>query len=400
MKFVFSILGYHPDLTGGAWRYANGLAECLSGRGHEVQVIVPKARPELKDEEILNGVQIHRMPRSNTKNFFSAWHHDNNEMKRCLRRGMFDKESMLMNHHGYLSPGFTAWDGRFRTVAFHGPWALEFKLSKSGNSANIVKKMTLSAIAGWMHRLESKTLSHAAEIYTVSRYSAENVSRLHHLGTSPPTTVIYAGTDYKHFSPRSSQQKQELRSRLQLPESGFLFGSVRRLDRRMGLDLLIDAFGLARKSNPELRMVIAGKGPQEEELKARVRDMGLEDAVKMVGFVSDDDLPTFYSMLDMTVMPSLDLEGFGLTTIESLGCGTPVLCSSSGANPEVIGGLGQEFIFESNNVRSLAESLIDFGGGARHIPGEDACREYALSNFTWNRTASLVESSFDRLRSR
>jgi glycosyltransferase involved in cell wall biosynthesis len=393
MKIIFSIMGYFPDLVGGAWKYASGLAEALAERGHEVGVIVPQARPDLPLREELNGVHIRRLPRpSQPGGFMRTWVSDNRELKRVIESGELDPDALFINHQAYMGSGFRSWKGRAKASVFHGPWSEEFLLAKNISLQKFPRRQALKMAASWMHRVEEKAIRHAGHVLTASDYAGEKFRQTHPLAPVGSLTNIHAGTDYGMFNIPGEQLTQELRRRYQLTSDNFVVASVRRLDRRMGLDLLLEGFAMAFKKCPELRLVVAGKGPQAGELEARIDDLGLRGAATLAGFVSDGDLPAFYGMADLTVMPSLDLEGFGLSTIESMGCGTPVLASSSGANPEVAGGLSDELIFRSGDPADLAGKLLAASSGQLKLPGPDMCRQYALDHFHWHRSAEIVEA--------
>lgn len=384
-------MGYFPDLVGGAWKYAAGLGEALAARGHEVTVLVPQASAELPLDEMLRGVRIIRLARPpGVTSFHRVWRADNHALRAYFDSHFTDPSTMVINHQAYMSAGFQHWTGPLRASVFHGPWAEEFLLAKNAASQPFHKKLFLHGIARWMKAMEKNALMHAQNALVASEYAAEKLSQTHQIKLNRVEN-IHAGTDYDHFDIPGPHRIREMRSRYGFEASHFVIASVRRLDRRMGLDLLIDGFARAWKQRPELRLIIAGKGPQADELAAKIRIMGLDSVAKLAGFVSDTDLPVFYGAADLTVMPSLDLEGFGLSTIESMGCGTPVLVSSSGANPEVVGGLSPHLIFKTGDPVSLADKLISVRSGHVQLPVDIQCRDYALQFFHWNRSAKILE---------
>ncbi|MCD8533988.1 MAG: glycosyltransferase family 4 protein [Verrucomicrobia bacterium] len=391
MKFLFSIMGYFPDLVGGAWKYAAGLGEALAARGHEVTVLVPQASAELPLDEVLRGVRIIRLARPpGVTSFHRVWRADNHALRTYFRLPLYRPV-----HHGDQPPGLyvpriPALDW---TVARIGLSRTMVRGIPSGEKCclpAIPQKLFLHGIARWMKAMEKNALMHAQNVLVASEYAAEKLSQTHQIKLNRIEN-IHAGTDYDHFDIPGPHRIREMRSRYGFEASHFVIASVRRLDRRMGLDLLIDGFARAWKQRPELRLIIAGKGPQADELAAKISTMGLDSVAKLAGFVSDTDLPVFYGAADLTVMPSLDLEGFGLSTIESLGCGTPVLVSSSGANPEVIGGLSPHLIFKTGDPVSLADKLISVRSGHVQLPVDIQCRDYALQFFHWNRSAKILE---------
>ena len=124
--------------------------------------------------------------------------------------------------------------------------------------------------------------------------------------------------------------------------------TVRRLARRMGLENFIDAVDQLRKKEPSILAVLAGTGPLANELAALVEQKQLQEHVKLAGFVPDADLPLAYRAADLSVVPSIALEGFGLIVLESLAAGTPVVVTPVGGLPEVVSGLFPELILEGS----------------------------------------------------
>jgi len=165
--------------------------------------------------------------------------------------------------------------------------------------------------------------------------------------------------------------------------------SVRRLAERMGLRELIEAFALLAAKHPNTDLYLAGKGKLEGSLRRFADQSGLKERIRFVGYVPEDRLASAYHAADLTVVPSQALEGFGLSVLESLACGTPVLVSPVGGLPEVMQGLGKELIFENTSPRALGTGL-DFALANREaLPTAEACRRHVEENFS---RTSMVDS--------
>lgn len=147
--------------------------------------------------------------------------------------------------------------------------------------------------------------------------------------------VLYSGVN-RQFQPQPESGEQErLRKKYDIGMMPYLL-AVGTLQPRKNYEMLIAAFApLAAES--ELNLVIAGgKGWLTERIHREVASRGLNDRVRLVGFVDDDDLPGLYRSAEIFLFPSL-YEGFGLPVLEAMACGVPVISSSASSLPEVAG---------------------------------------------------------------
>ena len=385
MRFVFLSLGYTPDLDGGGYRYATEVAELLAGRGHEVHAIYPNPGEKLPPTELRKGVRLHRLSRKGA-GFLSRWRTANAEARKQVTSILSAPgKTLLFSHHAYLSP---AAKGLKHCIFLHGPWALEHRLSVTAKPRNLRRRI-LDRFSGLvMHRIERNSITRASRVLVASEYSRGRIP-CWHPGVRCEVEVVGGGADLVRFTPPAD--REEVRRRRGVGKDEFLFLAVRRLDPRMGLMHLIEAFHEVASQHPNARLAIAGRGSQREELEARIRALGLDERVQMLGFVPEADLPGLYQSADCVLMPSLDLEGFGLATAEALACGTPVLASSSGANPELIRPLGEDLMFEAGNPEAIARVMTSALSGRVNLPSRESCAGYAQHSFRWDRPADAIE---------
>jgi glycosyltransferase involved in cell wall biosynthesis len=145
---------------------------------------------------------------------------------------------------------------------------------------------------------------------------------------------------------------------------------------------------------PDALLAIAGTGPLVGQLRARIQARGLDDHVRLLGFVADADLPLFYRACDLSIVPSLALEGFGLTTIESLAAGTPVLVTPVGGLPETVQALDAGLVLADARPATLAAGLADALRGALPLPSPQRCARYARTHFDWPVIAGRVLAAY------
>jgi glycogen(starch) synthase len=266
-------------------------------------------------------------------------------------------------------------------VHFHGPWAAE-----SDVEGSTVRRSQLKfAIERHVYRGATRliVLSRSFQAELVSRYGVDEEL----------TRVIPGGIDTDRFD--VSVTRSEARQRLGWPENRPILLTVRRQVRRMGLENLIDAMEQVRACCPDVLLLLGGTGSIAEELQQRIKERGLEQNVRRLGRVSELDLPLAYRAADLTVVPSLSLEGFGLVTLESLASGTPALVTPIGGLPEVIQPLAPQCLFAEASTTAMASLLREILLGSVQLPSEEDCRRYASENFAWPRIAEKVRTIYD-----
>jgi len=391
MRFLFLTLGYHPDLIGGAYRYAAELAERLAGRGHAVEIILPAPEGKPPGTEERAGVRLHWF--ANARG--SAWANWRSENRAAadLLRARLQPGTLVGFHHAFFAPCLRALP-QPGAALFHGPWGLEYALARQAARRGWGRRLVDGVMAWRLMTVERGLLRGVGRIYAMSRYMAEQLPRWHGRGLAP-VEVISAGVDLARFQP--SAERVAWRRALGLGESDFLLVTVRRLDPRMGLLTLLEAFARVAPRFPQVRLWLAGRGPQHEELAARIARLGLAERVKLLGLLPEDELPRLLVAADAALMPSLDLEGFGLATVEALACGTPVLGSKAGATPEILSALGPELLFDPGSVESLTACLERILAHPEQLPSRDRCRRYVERTFTWDRPVTALERAWTDL---
>ncbi|MFM7818643.1 MAG: glycosyltransferase family 4 protein [Verrucomicrobiota bacterium] len=385
MRFIFLTLGYTPDLDGGGYRYATEVAERLAHRGHEVHAIYPNPNETLPETDLRNGVHLHRVSRSGS-GFLTRWRTANAGARNCVAT-LLQKPSrtLLFSHHAYMSPSVK---GSRHCIFLHGPWALEHRLSVTAKSRGLRRRIVDRFSGLVMHRIERGSIARASRVLVASEYSRGRIPCWHR-GLNCEVEVVGAGADLVRFTPANDREAVR-HARGVLPDE-FLFLAVRRLDPRMGLMQLLDAFHPVAVQFSNARLAIAGRGPQREALETRIQNLRLGDRIRLLGFVPEADLPGLYQSADCLLMPSLDLEGFGLATAEALACGTPVLASSSGANPELIRPLGENLLFHAADLGSISTCMAGAISGRVALPTRDRCADYARRTFLWDRPSDAIE---------
>lgn len=266
--------------------------------------------------------------------------------------------------------------GKFRSVPlvvhFHGPWAQESLADGDAHDWRIrAKKLVESRV----YRRASRVvvLSGAFKRLLVERY-----------GVAPwCVEVVAPGVDLSRFTLGSPAVARE---KLGLEGSRKVVVAVRRLVPRMGLDVLLEAWASLPTLAQDARLLIVGGGPERRALAELAEHLGVTASVRFLGEVDEELLVSCYQAADISVVPTVSLEGFGLIILESLACGTPVIATDVGGLPEVLGPLSPDLIVPAGDAPALAERLSTALLDPATSPGPDQCRRYAES-FNWESAA-------------
>lgn len=283
----------------------------------------------------------------------------------------------------YAAPVWERLGDRPFVVHFHGPWAAESAVEGGSALAARVKHLMEQAV----YRRADRLIVLSTAFRDVLCYS---------YGVNPERVrLVPGGVETVRFD--SGLSRHAARLRLGWPKDRPLVLSVRRLARRMGLDRLIAAMETVRDCEPDALLLIAGKGPIANELNAQVEAAGLEDHVRFLGFVPEEDLPVAYRAADFSIVPTTALEGFGLTTVESLAAGTPVLVTPKGGLPEVVRDLSTDLVLPSAKTDDIARGIIAALRNSEMLPSGSVCQAYARDRFDWRQVAAQTRAVYEEV---
>ena len=243
---------------------------------------------------------------------------------------------------------------------------------------------------GVVHRTLYRAVRRAAAILCVSNATRDDLVR--HVAVDPAHTHVVPEAAGEGFRPVDAS---ELRRRLGLEGPYLLYvGGLVNRDPRKDLDGLVEGFAeWSRAEGRRETLVLAGAtGPAARELGERARRLGAR--VVFPGFVDEQDLPALYSGASCFVTASR-YEGFGLSALEAIACGTPVAAYDAGAIPETAG--PGALLATAGDIAKLmrsAQRLCDESDLAERLSAEG--RRHA-SGYSWRRTAELTWDVYEQV---
>ena len=222
--------------------------------------------------------------------------------------------------------------------------------------------------------------------YVVAR-SAEALDVTRRKGYGGPAQVIPNAVDTALFRPLN---RLECRQSLNLAPNRFIAGYIGRLVEEKGLRDMVDALAFC----PEhVNLLFVGEGPYQAALEQRARELGKTEQVRFLPRRPLEELPVVMNALDTLVLVSRTTgrwkEQFGRVLIEAHACRIPVIGSTSGAIPEVVGGGG--LIVPEQNPRALADAMLQLAADPE--PGSrlgEVGRGQVEQQYTWRQVAERM----------
>ena len=240
----------------------------------------------------------------------------------------------------------------------------------------------------------------AQAIIALSKSAREDIIEL--LGADPRKVVVIPAAAAGEFRPPDDlPQAQEEAARLfDLPgpaEGGYIL-FVGTIEPRKNLVTLLEAYRqmLDRGSvSPAPALVVAGReGWLFEQVYERIEKLGLTDRVKRIGGIPGERLVKLYQGARLFALPSL-YEGFGLPALEALACGTPVLASSGGSLPEVVGGAG--ILLDPVDAQAWTAALERVLADNEEEKRLRAAGPEQAARFSWHRAALETWSLYKKM---
>ncbi|MEV0293572.1 glycosyltransferase family 4 protein [Nocardia sp. NPDC050710] len=281
-----------------------------------------------------------------------------------LDRAALREATVLDRHFCLYGPAAVNRRGKLPLVVhFHGPWAAESRLTGAPEFAARAKYL-----------IERVRYAGADRFVVLSTHFRDVLSSDYRV-PADRIAVIPPGVDLTRFRAAPMPTGPTTRTVL----------CVRRLERRMGIDTLLRCWPEVVAEHPDARLVIVGTGTAEGELRLRAAGAGLGDSIVFAGHVTDARLTELYERCELTVVPTIALEGFGLIALESLAAGRAPIVTDCGGLPDSVRGLDPSLVVASGDPDALGARISAALHG--NLPAPAQCRAHA-ETFSWDVTAT------------
>ncbi|MFD8592962.1 glycosyltransferase family 4 protein [Streptomyces sp. NPDC059637] len=335
---------YSWDVPGGVQFHIRDLAEHLIGLGHEVSVLAPADDDTPLPEYVVSAGRAVPVPYNGSVARLNFGFLSAARVRRWLHDGSFD----VLHIHEPAAP----------SLALLACWAASGPIVGTFHTSNPRSRAMIAA-----YPILQPALEKISARIAVSEYARRTL--VEHLGGD--AVVIPNGVDVGFFSRAEPEPAWQ----------GGTIGFIGRIDEpRKGLPALMRAFPRILRAHPGTRLLVAGRGDQEEAaagLPPEVRGQ-----VEFLGMVSDEDKARLLRSVDLYVAPNTGGESFGIILVEAMSAGAPVLASDLDAFRQVLdrGRAGE--LFPVGDADALADSAVRLLGdpaalarlreaGSRHV---------------------------------
>jgi glycosyltransferase involved in cell wall biosynthesis len=377
---VLLLTSSYAPVLGGLQTVTRQLAQGLAQRGHAVQVAANRYPRHLAAQEVLDGISVSRLLMLAPDVRAQALHRPDLLLGslycyplglRLLARLFQTFQPEVVNvHFPDAQNAFVLWLRRhfdFRlVVSLHGNDIERWTPGGPPFPARALTPLARARLAGVLQAADSVTACSAALLRTAVRFDA-SVER--------KGRVIYNGIDLARFATSDSYSH---------PRPYLL--AVGRLTAVKGVDLLLEAFAEAAAKHSGVDLLIAGEGEAAAQLVRLTERLGLHERVVWLGRVGPEEIVRLLNGCLFFVMPSRH-ETFGISALEALAAGRPIIATAVGGLPEVLRGSASQCVPPDST--SLARALEDWLASP---PVEEDARRVnraCAGHFAW---ASTLES--------
>jgi len=355
---------YDFAYPGGVCNHISCLEQQFIQMGHEVKIVAPASRAvsTFGDRFIAVG-KPRPIPVSGSiaRITLSPWL--SSRIKAILDREHFD----ICHLHEPLMPMLCTTVLRLSNVpnvgTFHASGGKSWYSFGTPIGKSILKK--------WLHKLDGKIAVSEPAMEYVSKYFPGDY------------TIIPNGVDSKHFSPDVPPIEEFSDGKLNI-----LF--VGRLEKRKGLDYLLEAYKQIKPEFPNSRLIVVGPGKRlRKKYERRVMRDRLKDVV-VIGYAAYRDLPRYYQTADIVCCPATGRESFGIVLLEAIAVGKPVVASNiQGYNGVVTHG-AEGLLVPPKNAEKLAQALTSLmtDGALRQQMGNEG--RLKAVQYDWENVAQRV----------
>jgi len=389
MRIAFITFEYPPFIIGGAGICATNITREIAKLGNQVIVFTPKIN-NLEEKCNINNLEIRRI-KVNKRLPFRAL-----QFWLCLPKAIKEAET----------------GDRFDIIHFNGIsyWFLKKRISKAPhvltvhhlvkdairvNNPSLISR--IRDIGGengfFVPYVEKRCIKYADKFIADSNFTKRRIIETYKV-PSDKIEVVYNGIDLNGYT-FTKEELKETKKQFNLTEKPIILFVGRVDDPRKGLDLLLKASKKVLKKF-DAKLLVVGK---EDQSKARrlTNSLGISKNVVFTGFLDEVTLKKCYVLCDIYVCPSR-LEGFGLTILEAMAAGKPIVATNVGAIPEIITNGENGILVAVNDLDEMSNAICTFLQDKMLVENiGKRTANYVKERFSWKKSAKEIERLYMQL---
>ena len=383
---VLILTHYFQPHIGGIEIVAYNQAKEVVKRGHQVTIITSKTGEEV-EEEIIDGIKVIRVKALNFFENHFAVPYPIFYPKLLFRLKEKVKESDVINTHGIV------WMHSFFSTIISRIFQKPIVLHQHNTYINyenpilrLIEKIADNTIGRY-------TLNSADHIIAVSeetkKYVLSIAKKLNNI------SILYNGVNFKRFKP--IRNKKIVRKKFKINPEGFICLTIRRITFKNGIDTFLQVAKFFNEKRKDMLFVLGGTGPDTDMVKKYIRENHLSN-IKLLGFVSNEELPDYYALSDIFILPSKTGEGFPMVVIEAFASGLPVIGTNTGGQIEVIRDDQTGFIVEPNKSKQIAKKIEYLSENKKLLEEMSKnCRKLIEKEFSWGKNVDKLLSVYQEV---
>ena len=371
---VLILTHYFQPHIGGIEIVAYNHAKEIVKRGHQVTIITSKTGEEV-EEEIIDGIKVIRVKALNFfENHFGV-PYPIFYPKLLLRLKEEIKDSDVINTHGIL--WMQSFFGAIISRIYQKPIVLH-QHNTYVNYKNPILRLIETIADKTIGRYTLNSADHIiAGCGETKKYILSIAKKLNNI------SISYNGVNFKRFKP--IRNKKIVREELKINPEAFICLTIRRITFKNGIDTFLQVAKFFNKKREDILFVLGGKGPDTDIVKKYIKENHLSN-VKLIGFISDEELPYYYALSDIFILPSKTGEGFPMVVIEAFASGLPVIGTNTGGQIEVIRDDQTGFIVEPNEPKQIAKKIEYLYENKKLLKEMSKnCRKLIKKGFSWGK---------------
>jgi glycogen(starch) synthase len=364
MRVLFWFDWFWPTI-GGVQTFATRLLPALKKRGHQFTVVTGRVSADLPEVDQYEGIPVHRFP------FWPALERQRVDELAAIRQQVSELKRSLAPDLIHLNYGLAAFFHLSTAKAAPAPVlvTLNGEVPDQASGRNSLAQHVLRS-GDWIVGCSEAAIAGGRRLVPE---------------ITPHSSCIHYGYKAPPLLPKP------------LPVENPRILCLGRFEGLKGFDLALSAFASLTGRYPNLRLILAGDGPERSNLEQQTAQLGIRNALDFVGWVAPDKVPELINSATLLVVPSRQ-EGFGLVALEAALMARPVVATRVGGLPEVVAHGQTGLLVEPDDSRSLANAisfLLDHPEEASQMG--QAARRRAREKFGWEQCVAAYDRLYQRM---